>query len=180
MMHSRYSPRVPSGAIIETPVGALRAVARAEGLALLEYPERAARAHGEDGPWQGPEDTSGQRHLETVRAELAAYFAGELFAFTVPVVLGGTAFQREVWDELMRIPFGQTRTYAEIGTAIGRPGSDRAVGAANGANRISIVVPCHRVIGAKARLTGYGGGLENKRFLLELEGALGVQGRLFG
>lgn len=107
-----------------------------------------------------------------VTAPLAAYFAGDRHALAaVPVETGGTAFQRRVWAALRLIPPGTTTTYGRMAAALGAPGASRAVGLANGANPVSIVVPCHRVIGAGAALTGYGGGLHRKRWLLEHEGA---------
>src|SRR5439155_18130327 len=95
--------------------------------------------------------------------------AGERIHFTCPLDLHGTAFQIEVWEALYRIPYGETRTYAEIARAIGRPAAVRAVGAANGANPVAILVPCHRVIGSNGTLTGYGGGLAHKKWLLDHE-----------
>jgi methylated-DNA-[protein]-cysteine S-methyltransferase len=106
------------------------------------------------------------------RKQLDEYFAGERSEFDFPMRLGGSAFERDVWAALEEIPYGTTATYGEIAERIGRPGRARAVGAANGRNPIAIVVPCHRVIGAGGKLTGYGGGLERKRELLVLEGAL--------
>jgi methylated-DNA-[protein]-cysteine S-methyltransferase len=106
------------------------------------------------------------------RAQLDEYFAGERTSFDFPMRLEGAQFDQRVWQELERIPYGTTVTYGEIAERIGRPGRARAVGAANGRNPIAIVVPCHRVIGAGGKLTGYGGGLERKRELLVLEGAL--------
>lgn len=103
--------------------------------------------------------------------ELEEYFAGTRRKFTVPFVLRGTPFQRRVWEELCRIPYGKTISYAELARRIGNPKAVRAVGLANGANPIAIIVPCHRVIGANGTLTGYGGGLNTKRFLLDLERA---------
>lgn len=105
---------------------------------------------------------------EAVR-QLGAYFAGELREFSLPLEMSGTEFQKRVWRQLLTIPYGETRSYMEVAAAIGSPGSVRAVGAANGANPIAIVVPCHRVIGAGGSLVGYGGGLPLKRRLLELE-----------
>jgi methylated-DNA-[protein]-cysteine S-methyltransferase len=102
--------------------------------------------------------------------QLEEYFAGERREFDLPLAPEGTPFERSVWDELRRIPFGETRSYGEIARAIGRPSASRAVGRANGANPIPIVVPCHRVIGADGSLTGFGGGLEAKSRLLEIEG----------
>jgi methylated-DNA-[protein]-cysteine S-methyltransferase len=101
--------------------------------------------------------------------QLDAYFAGELTGFDVELDLQGTEFQRRVWKALLTIPFGETRSYGEIAEQIGAPGAARAVGLANGHNPIAIVVPCHRVIGANGSLTGFGGGLDRKRTLLELE-----------
>jgi O-6-methylguanine DNA methyltransferase len=108
--------------------------------------------------------------LQQAMDELRSYLAGERVNFACPLDLHGTAFQIEVWEELYRIPYGETRTYAEIARAIGRPAAVRAVGAANGANPVAIIVPCHRVIGSNGALTGYGGGLPTKAWLLTLEG----------
>jgi methylated-DNA-[protein]-cysteine S-methyltransferase len=105
-----------------------------------------------------------------LRRQLAEYFAGHRREFDLELAPAGTPFERSVWSELRKIPFGETRSYSEIACAIGRPGAARAVGRANGANPIPIVVPCHRVIGADGSLTGFGGGLETKSRLLELEG----------
>ncbi len=104
--------------------------------------------------------------------ELGEYFAGERTEFEIPCAAAGAAFDRRVWAALERIPYGRTVSYGEIAREVEEPGAARAVGVANGRNPIAIVVPCHRVIGADGRLTGYGGGLERKRFLLELEGAM--------
>ena len=103
------------------------------------------------------------------REQLEAYFAGALRRFSLPLRLRGTPFQRDVWEALQAIPYGATMAYGELARRIGRPAAVRAVGLANGRNPVSIVVPCHRVIGAGGGLTGYGGGLERKRRLLELE-----------
>ena len=105
-----------------------------------------------------------------LRRQLSEYFAGERQEFDLRLAPEGTPFERSVWEELQRIPFGETRSYGEIAQAIGRPGAARAVGRANGANPIPIVVPCHRVIGSDGSLTGFGGGLEAKSRLLEIEG----------
>jgi methylated-DNA-[protein]-cysteine S-methyltransferase len=104
-----------------------------------------------------------------VAAQLAAYFAGELTAFDLPLAPSGSPFQLEVWAALRTIPYGETRSYVDIARQIGKPSGSRAVGLANGRNPISIIVPCHRVIGANGSLTGYGGGLDRKRTLLDLE-----------
>ena len=107
--------------------------------------------------------------LAQLRSELDEYFAGTRTVFTVPYRLYGTAFQCLVWDRLKEIPYGQTVTYGQLAACLGRPKASRAVGGANHRNPISIVIPCHRVIGANGHLTGYGGGLERKAFLLALE-----------
>jgi methylated-DNA-[protein]-cysteine S-methyltransferase len=101
--------------------------------------------------------------------QLEAYFAGDLTDFDVPLRLEGTAFQKEVWQALLDIPYGETRSYGWLAAHIGRPGAARAVGLANGHNPVGIVVPCHRVIGANGSLVGYGGGIDRKRTLLDLE-----------
>jgi methylated-DNA-[protein]-cysteine S-methyltransferase len=101
--------------------------------------------------------------------QLRAYFAGELTEFDLPLALKGTEFQQRVWGELQKIPYGSTISYGELARRIGNPQASRAVGAANGSNPISIIIPCHRLIGSNGKLTGYGGGIERKKFLLDLE-----------
>jgi methylated-DNA-[protein]-cysteine S-methyltransferase len=150
---------------IPSPVGDLRLVASDAGLvAILWEDDDPARVR------LGP--TAEQSHhpvlAETAR-QLRAYFAGELSVFDLPFDARGTDFQKSVWAELASIPFGETRSYADLARAIGRPTATRAVGAANGRNPLSIVVPCHRVIGSNGALTGFAGGLEAKRTLLALE-----------
>lgn len=127
-----------------------------------------------------PAEALGERVADAApaaREQLAAYFAGELREFDLEVALRGTEFQQRVWAALREIPYGRTCSYAELATAIGRPTAVRAVGLANGRNPISIVVPCHRVVGTDGSLTGYGGGTDRKRSLLELEGAAVVRDR---
>jgi methylated-DNA-[protein]-cysteine S-methyltransferase len=119
-----------------------------------------------------PSPRGEDRVLALARRELDRYFAGKLTAFTVPTAAQGTPFQRTVWAALSKIPYGATRSYAQQAAAIGRPKAVRAVGAANGKNPISIIVPCHRVIGADGSLTGFGGGLPRKQALLDLERSL--------
>src|SRR5271169_5480582 len=143
----------------------LRLVASDSGLRSIEFE-----------PWRRLQGCRPGTHpvaAEAVR-QLRAYFAGKLRRFDLPLDLQGTEFQLRVWRELETIPFGETRSYSQIATAIGAPRAVRAVGAANGANPIPIVVPCHRVIGAAGTLVGYGGGLPLKKRLLELEGALAL------
>ena len=121
--------------------------------------------------WPGP-DASWQQSdapFTAVRVQLGEYFAGNRRQFDVPVKLAGTPFQLRVWQELVRIPFGTTITYGQLAQRVGKPTGSRAVGHANGRNPISILVPCHRVIGSDGKLTGYAGGVENKRWLLDWE-----------
>lgn len=118
------------------------------------------------------EDTFGVRDETPFGAaidQLKAYFAGELKEFTLELRLNGTEFQRRVWDQLRRIPYGETRSYGQLADALGNSGASRAVGLANGRNPIGIIVPCHRVVGANGGLTGYGGGLDRKQRLLDFE-----------
>ncbi|MUT92078.1 methylated-DNA--[protein]-cysteine S-methyltransferase [Streptomyces sp. Z38] len=119
-----------------------------------------------------PEETFGapdDSPFTETKAQLAAYFAGELTEFTVPLRLHGTAFQLRVWDQLRSIPYGETRTYGQLADLLGNPKASRAVGLANGRNPVGVIVPCHRVIGSTGSLTGYGGGLPRKQRLLDLE-----------
>ena len=115
---------------------------------------------------------------EAIR-QLDAYFAGELTEFDLPLRLDGTEFQLRVWEQLRRIPYGETRTYGELAEALGSPGASRAVGLANGKNPVTIIVPCHRVIGAGGSLTGYGGGLSRKQRLLAFESGAAEPDALF-
>mgnify|MGYP000111691523 CR=1 FL=1 len=173
--------------ILETPIGPMTAVSLSrdaartpDGAALvcLEFGHRIGDAL--DGLLRLAEVDEAPRAaapgdcpvLDAVEVQLAAYFAGEGRSFDVPIRTFGTAFQRRVWDELGRIPYGQTISYGELARRVGSDGGARAVGAANGDNRISIVIPCHRVVASDGSLHGYGGGLEAKQRLLELEGAL--------
>lgn len=118
----------------------------------------------------GPIEEGGHPVLEAARVQLDAYFSGHLRLFDLPLDFRGTDFQRSVWQALLEIPFGETRSYGEIAQRLGRPGASRAVGAANGRNPVSIIAPCHRVIGGSGGLTGFAGGLEAKAWLLRLEG----------
>nr|WP_319800665.1 methylated-DNA--[protein]-cysteine S-methyltransferase [Luteolibacter arcticus] len=148
-----------------SPVSLLKLVASDQGLTAILWEN--------DNPNRvrlGPllEDSSHPLLLETER-QLAEYFAGERTEFSLPLDFIGTEFQRKVWHALTTIPFGETRSYRQIAIQVGSPDAVRAVGAANGKNPISIVAPCHRVIGTNGKLTGFAGGLEAKAFLLELE-----------
>lgn len=148
---------------MSSPIGPLTLVATDGVLTGLYMDEQrhppAAGRHGEPDP----------AAFADVEAQLAAYFAGELTSFDVPLTLTGTPFQQRVWGALRDIPYGETLSYGQLAARIGQPTACRAVGLANGRNPISILVPCHRVVGADGRLTGYGGGLPRKEQLLALE-----------
>jgi O-6-methylguanine DNA methyltransferase len=144
---------------VETSIGRFRALFSERGLRRLCFPTVA--------PFPDA-DPPAAREADLAR-ELEDYFEGRRQRFTVPLDLQGTAFQREVWRQVLEIPYGSTRTYSEVARAMGRPLAARAVGAANGANPVPILVPCHRLVGASGDLTGYGGGIELKRWLLRLE-----------
>jgi methylated-DNA-[protein]-cysteine S-methyltransferase len=147
----------------ESPIGPLLLSGDGDALTGLAFRRRASIPAG----WMRDD-----ARFAAERAQLDEYFAGERVSFDFPMRLEGAHFDRLVWRALEEIPYGTTTTYGEIAERIGKPGRARAVGAANGRNPIAIVVPCHRVIGAGGKLTGYGGGLERKRELLVLEGAL--------
>jgi methylated-DNA-[protein]-cysteine S-methyltransferase len=153
---------------IDSPVGRLFLAGDAAALTRIHFQSRGTRLRA-DPAWR--HDAAA---FAVVGAELEEYFAGTRRAFSVQVTLEGTEFQRTVWKALQAIPYGTTLTYGELARRIGRPDAARAVGLANGANPVPIVVPCHRVIGADGSLTGFGGGLNTKRTLLELEGAFPV------
>ena len=155
---------------VSSPLGEIVVTVRSGALCALRFSDRPA---GDGGPrfGQAPHETA--RDPGGVVSALRAYFAGRLDALEgIPVDPKGTPFQLAVWRALRAIPPGRVRSYRELALAIGAPKAVRAVGAANGANPISIVVPCHRVIGSDGRLVGYGGGLERKRWLLRHEGVL--------
>jgi methylated-DNA-[protein]-cysteine S-methyltransferase len=155
---------------MDSPVGRLKLVATDEGLTAILWPiERPGRVRLN----AALEDA---RHPVLVEAErqLAEYFEGRRTRFDLKLDFAGTAFQQKVWRALLTIPFGETRSYAQIAKQVGSPGASRAVGAANGRNPISIVAPCHRVIGAGGKLTGFAGGLEAKAYLLALEAGASV------
>lgn len=169
--------RAPQGecvqvAWIQSPLGPLVAGATSEGVCLLEFSDRRmleAQFRTVQRLFRSPVVPGTNAHLKRLQAELERYFEGKLKAFTVPLVYPGTPFQRKVWDQLLRIPHGETCSYEALAKAIGHPTAVRAVGTANGMNRISIVIPCHRVVNKDGQLGGYGGGLRRKQFLLDLE-----------
>ncbi len=148
---------------VDSPIGPLLLAGDGEALSLIAF-SRGKKSRGAEQDWQRRDDVFGQ-----ARRELGEYFDGRRRDFDLPLRPEGTEFQRDVWDALRTIPYGATCSYADIARKIGRPKASRAVGMANGSNPLPIVVPCHRVIGANGSLTGFGGGIETKRFLLELE-----------
>jgi O-6-methylguanine DNA methyltransferase len=159
---------------IESPIGALRLGASEKGIVGLHFVDmiegvRTRLHRSGSASASGEASVEAERHLRALERQLAEYFEGTRRGFDVPLDIIGTPFQRRVWEALRRVLYGCTSTYARIAREIGATSAVRAAGAANGANPISIVVPCHRVIGADGSLTGYGGGLWRKERLLELE-----------
>jgi AraC family transcriptional regulator of adaptative response/methylated-DNA-[protein]-cysteine methyltransferase len=159
---------------LQTPLGTMIACAVEDGICLLEFTDRRmletqfkllSRHFGT------PVAQGYNKHFELLQQELTEYFDGVRSRFTVPLVTPGSHFQQSVWKELQNIPYGATRSYKQQATALGAPAAVRAVAGANGMNRISIIIPCHRVIGGDGHLTGYGGGVWRKKWLLELEAA---------
>jgi len=148
--------------MIDSPIGPLTLAGRGPVLTNLRMVDQTYEPDRVD--W-----TLDDRAFPDAVDQLAAYFAGELHHFELRIEFKGTPFQRSVWEALRTIPYGETRSYGEIAHQIGNPTASRAVGLANGHNPIAVIVPCHRVIGANGSLTGFGGGLERKRALLELE-----------
>lgn len=149
--------------LIDSPYGPLTLVAEDGVLCGLYMTDQRHRPH---------EETFGARDESLFKAaeeQLEAYFASELKEFTLELRLRGTPFQRSVWDQLRKIPYGETRSYGELAETLGNAGASRAVGLANGRNPIGVIVPCHRVVGANGSLTGYGGGLDRKQRLLDFE-----------
>jgi len=155
---------------VDTPIGRIVIEGDEEAVTGLYFPNHKGWTASEDRVRPSDEAFRG------VRSQLEEYFAGERQVFDVPLRFAGTPFQEQVWRALREIPYGRTITYSELARRVGRPSASRAVGAANGRNPLSILVPCHRVVGAEGRLTGYAGGLERKRWLLDWERA---RGRLF-
>ena len=149
---------------LDSPIGALLLAGDADGLHIIGFPEGKGRVT--PGPdWVRDDDAFGD-----ARDQLTEYFTGDRTAFDLKLAPNGTPFQLSVLNELQRIPYGETRSYQDIADSVGRPKAVRAVGAANGRNPLPIVIPCHRVVGKNGSLTGFGGGLPAKRYLLALEG----------
>jgi len=158
--------------ILPSPLGPLLAAATEHGLCMLEYADREKlpRQAADLSRFYGRPVIPGRNpHIARIERELTEYFGGERREFSVPLDLKGTEFQERVWKELLGIPFGETISYEELAARVGNPKAQRAVGMANGRNRVPIVVPCHRVIQKNGMLRGYGGGLWRKQFLLDLE-----------
>jgi len=157
---------------LPSPLGPMIAGATARGVCFLEWHDRGGvdrikeRVEKRYKMTVSPGDN---RHLKQLEKELSAYFAGSLKKFTIAQDVTGTPFELQTWSQLLKIPYGKTRSYGDIAAVLGKPGASRAVGRANGANYLSIVIPCHRVIDSAGKLHGYGGGLHRKKFLLDLE-----------
>ena len=157
---------------LDSPVGRLKLVASTHGLIAVLWPnDRPNRV-----PLGAMTEQAGHPVLAQAAHELDAYFAGRRTVFSVPLDFQGTAFQKQVWAALLTIPFGERRTYGQIAAQLGAPTASRAVGSANGRNPISIIAPCHRVVGAQGQLTGFAGGLAAKAFLLDHESFSGQPG----
>ncbi|MGI9600415.1 MAG: methylated-DNA--[protein]-cysteine S-methyltransferase [Acidimicrobiales bacterium] len=152
---------------VDTPIGELCLVAEADHLVAVLWADEDPADRG--FPDRRP--SAGHAVLDSAAEQLTEYFAGTRTEFDIPLAPAGTDFQQQAWMALQAIPYGETRTYAEQAAVIGRPAAVRAIGAANGRNPIPIVVPCHRVIGADGSLTGFAGGVDTKRFLLDHEAA---------
>jgi AraC family transcriptional regulator of adaptative response/methylated-DNA-[protein]-cysteine methyltransferase len=157
---------------VESPLGPIVVGAADEGICLVEFSDRRMLEAQFTTLRKrfGCAIVPGKHGLvDQVKDELARYFAGTLTRFRVPLVYPGSPFQRSVWDRLLAIPYGETRSYEDLARAVGNPSAQRAVGHANGLNRIGIIIPCHRVVNKDGRLGGYGGGLWRKQYLLDLE-----------
>ena len=157
---------------LPSPLGPLVAGATRDGVCLLEFSDRRmleTQFATVRRVFASPVIPGCNQHLEKLQEELVSYFAGTLQTFSVPLIYPGTPFQRRVWEQLLTIPYGQTRSYEDLAVAVGDKKAVRAVGRANGQNRIAIVIPCHRVVNKSGELGGYGGGLRRKQYLLELE-----------
>jgi len=157
---------------IETPLGTMLAAAGERGLCMLEYADYKLldlELKQLSAAFKAPLTPCEHPLFDALRQQLQAYFAGDRRDFDLPIDLVGTEFQKQVWRSLLQIPYGQTTTYARQAALVGKPSAMRAVANANGRNKISIILPCHRIIGADGSLTGYGGGLWRKQKLLDLE-----------
>jgi methylated-DNA-[protein]-cysteine S-methyltransferase len=157
---------------VASPIGTILLVSDGEALCTLDFADNEAGTHRALRAQFGSYTLNATANAGGISAKIEAYFLGDLAVLDgIPVRTGGTAFQREVWAALREIPVGTTTSYGQLAAKLGRPQACRAVGLANGSNPVSIVVPCHRVIGSDGRLTGYGGGIERKQWLLAHEKA---------
>lgn len=157
---------------IHTPIGEMFACATEGGICMLEFPYRKLFVKQIENlkKYLNAEIVAGEsKYFEILKEQLSEYFSGQRKEFDVPLVLTGSEFQLRVWKELLKIPYGERRTYLQQSKYLNNTSAIRAVAVANGANKISILVPCHRVVGSNGSLVGYGGGLRSKQFLLELE-----------
>jgi methylated-DNA-[protein]-cysteine S-methyltransferase len=165
--------------VVDSPLGPIRLDADSSGR-LTALHLGASGAGAEPGTWRHPDTDRSDAVsgvLDDAAAQLDEYFDGARRSFDVPMAMEGSSFQRQVWDHLLDIPFGTVVSYAQLAERLGRTGAARAVGHANARNPIPIIVPCHRVIGSTGRLTGYGGGLPAKQFLLDLESGATISRR---
>lgn len=163
---------------LDSPLGKMIAGATAKGVCFLEWHDRGGVERIKqrvEKRYKMPLVKGNNRHLDQLEKELSTYFEGKLKRFKVKVDVTGTPFERRTWEQLLLIPYGQTRSYTQIAEKLGKPGGRRAVGRANGANYLGIVIPCHRVIEANGNLRGYGGKVWRKKYLLELEAGLKPQ-----
>lgn len=161
----------------ESPLGPMIAGATAKGVCFLEWHDRGGTERIRERVekrYRRPVVSGTNAHLELLQRELESYFTGNLKTFKTPIDVTGTPFELAVWDQLRTIPYGETLSYGGMAQALGKTGAQRAVGRANGANYVSILIPCHRVIDSNGNLHGYGGGLWRKKWLLELERGGGV------
>jgi AraC family transcriptional regulator of adaptative response/methylated-DNA-[protein]-cysteine methyltransferase len=154
---------------IDTPLGEMIAAASADGVCLLEFPERIMPVEELSALLNAPVKEGSNRHLRMLKKQLKEYFKGKRKEFSLSLVTPGTEFQKAAWNELLKIPYGSTKSYHEQAKAIKKPGAIRAVAHANASNRLAIIIPCHRVIGSDGTLVGYGGGLKRKKWLLDHE-----------
>lgn len=152
----------------DTTLGPMLAIAEEDGITHIDFADGKYARDIEPGWIEDPEAPA----LRACREQLADYFAGRRKGFELPLAPRGSQFQQRVWQEIARVPYGETISYGELARRAGAPGQARAAGAATGRNPVGVVVPCHRIVGSDGSLTGYAGGLERKRGLLELEGAL--------
>lgn len=160
---------------LNSPLGDMIAGASAKGVCFLEWHDRGgveAIKKRVIKRYKAKLEPGNNSHLELLDKELAVYFDSKLKGFTVAIDISGTPFERSTWNQLLKIPYGETRSYSEIARSLGKPDAVRAVGRANGANYLSIIIPCHRVIASNGDLCGYGGKLWRKKKLLQLEGNL--------